>query len=381
MRAYYRLLNYRGVWWAGAAFVALVTLMLLLAPRPTHAENSRVISIFHDGIQQTVVTDAQTVEEALKRADVTLQEHDSVEPGRDTKLTAPAYDLNVYRARPVTVVDGAKRYEVMSPHTSARQIVADAGLTLHNEDKYELTRIDDFLAEGGVGLKLTIDRSVQLNFVLYGKAASIRTQADTVGDLLREKGVVLGAEDGTNMPSDAAIAAGMTVDIWRNGVQTVTEEQEVAFTTEFIRSTDKPVGFREVQTVGKKGKKLVTYQVDLKNGQTLAKKEIQSVVTEQPSKQVEVIGVQTGFTGAFQEALAKLRSCESGGNYANKRNPTYRGAYQFSYSTWANFGGFYDPADAPPEVQDQAAHILYNRRGWQPWPACSQKLGLQDIYR
>lgn len=381
MRTYYRLLNNRGVWWAGATFVALAALMLLMAPKPTHAENSRVISIFHDGIQQTVVTDAQTVEEALKRADVTLQEHDSVEPARDTKLTAPAYDLNVYRARPVTVVDGSKRYEVMSPHTSARQIVADAGLTLHNEDKYELTRIDDFLAEGGVGLKLTIDRSVQINFVLYGKAAQIRTQADTVGDLLKEKGVVLGAEDGTNLPAATQIAAGMTVDIWRNGVQTVTEEQEVAFTTEFIRSTDKPVGFREVQTAGKKGKKLVTYQVELKNGQTLAKKEIQSVVTEQPSKQVEVIGVQTGFSGAFQEALARLRSCESGGNYANKRNPTYRGAYQFSYSTWANFGGFYDPADAPPEVQDQAAHILYNRRGWQPWPACSQKLGLQDIYR
>lgn len=381
METTYRLLQTRGVRWIGAAFIALLALLLVMIPRASHAENSRVITIFHDGVQQTVVTDAGTIEEALKRAEVTLGEHDSVEPARDTKLTAPGYDVNVYRARPVTVVDGDSRHVVMSPHTSARQIVADAGLTLHTEDTHELTRIDNFLQEGGVGLKLTIDRATPLNFVLYGKPAQIRTQAATVGDLLKEKGVVLGDQDGTSVPASTPITEGMIVEIWRNGVQTVTEEQPVAFTTEFIRATDKPVGFKQIQTPGKNGKKLVTYQVELKNGQTVSRKEIQSVVTEQSSKQVEVIGVQTGFTGAFQEALARLRSCEAGGNYANKKNPTYRGAYQFSYGTWANFGGYADPADAPPEVQDQAAYLLYQRRGWQPWPACSQKLGLQDIYR
>lgn len=352
-----------------------------MVPRASHAENSRVITIFHDGVQQTVVTDAETIGEALKRAEVPLGERDSVEPARDTRLTAPGYDVNVYRARPVTVVDGASRHVVMSPHTSARQIVADAGLTLHNEDTHELTRIDNFLEEGGVGLKLTINRATPINFVLYGKPTPIRTQAGTVGDLLKEKGVVLGDQDGTNVAAATPVTAGMMVEIWRNGVQTVTEEQAVDFSIEFIRATDKPVSFKQIQTPGKKGKKLVTYQVEMKNGQTVSRKEIQSVVTEQPAKQVEVIGVQVGFTGAIQEALAKLRMCEAGGNYANKKNPTYRGAYQFSYGTWANFGGYYDPADAPPEVQDQAAYNLYKRRGWQPWPACSQKLGLQDIYR
>lgn len=294
MRTYFRLLKSQGMRWAGVTIVALAAFVFVFTPKVSHAENSRVISIFHDGIQQTVVTDAQTVEEALKRADVSLEGHDAVEPARETKLTAPAYDLNVYRARPVTVVDGAKRYEVMSPHTSARQIVADAGLTLHNEDEYELTRIDDFLAEGGVGLKLTIDRSVLINFVLYGKPAQIRTQADTVGALLREKGVVLGVQDGTNLPAETPITAGIIVDIWRNGVQTVTEEQEVAFPIELIQSADKPVGFREVQSPGKKGKKLVTYQVDLKNGQALSKNEIQSVTIEQPTKQVELVGTKPG---------------------------------------------------------------------------------------
>ena len=374
------MLKSRAVKWSGVAGLASLALILLAMPQPTHAQNERVVTFFHDGIQQTVVTDATTVEEALKRANISLEQKDSVEPARDTTLTAPSYDVNIYRAKPVTVIDGSSRYQVMSAHTSARQIAADAGLTLHNEDTYEFTRINDFITEGGVGLKMTIDRSVQVNLVLYGKPAQIRTQATTVGELLQEKGVKLGQDEGANVPFSTPITANMTVEVWRNGVQTVTEEQPVAFPTELIRDADKPAGYRQIQTPGTKGKKLVTYQVELKNGQTVNRKEIQSVVTEQPKKQVEVIGTKIN-AGSISEALARLRMCEAGGNYANTRNPTYRGAYQFSYSTWANFGGYYDPAAAPPEIQDQAAINLYNRRGWQPWPSCSVKLGLQDIYR
>lgn len=69
-----------------------------------------------------------------------------------------------------------------------------------------------------------------------------------------------------------------------------------------------------------------------------------------------------------------LRACESGGDYANKNNPTYRGAYQFSYSTWASVGGEGDPADAPPDEQDMRARMLYERSGAGQWPVCGRYL-------
>lgn len=71
---------------------------------------------------------------------------------------------------------------------------------------------------------------------------------------------------------------------------------------------------------------------------------------------------------------AALRRCESGGDYTNRRNPTYRGAYQFDRSTWASAGGTGDPADARPEEQDMRARRLYSQRGAQPWPACGSRL-------
>jgi uncharacterized protein YabE (DUF348 family) len=292
METVIHLLQTRGVRWAGALFIALFCVLFISAPKPTHAENERVITIFHDGIQQTVVTDAVTIDEALKRANITLDSHDAVEPVRDTKLAAPSYDVNVYRAKPVTVVDGNNRYDVMSPHTSARQIAADAGITMYDEDGYQLTRIDDFIVEGGVGLKLTIDRATPLTFVLYGKSTQIRTQSKTVGDLLKEKKVTLGEQDGSSALADTPIAPGMSLTVWRNGVTTSTNEEPVQFTTRQILDADQPIGYKAVQTPGVAGKKMVTYQIEMKDGKEISRKVIQSVVTQEAKEQTEVVGAK-----------------------------------------------------------------------------------------
>lgn len=274
--------------------VAGLLLIWMVMPKGLRADNERVVTVYYDGIEQTVVTDAKTVKEVLERAKVTLNEYDTVEPAANTELTSPAYNVNVYRARPVTVVDGPQRHTVMTSHTSAREIVSAAGLELYAEDITELSRINDIVREGGVGLKLTIDRATPVSLVLYGKKAGIRTQAATVEDLLKEKNVTLAEADGTNLPPQTPITPGLSIEVWRNGVQTITEEQEVAFTTKQILDTSKPIGFKEVQKPGVKGQKLVTYQVDLRNGQELSRKEIQSVVTKQPEEQVEVIGAKPG---------------------------------------------------------------------------------------
>jgi hypothetical protein len=75
------------------------------------------------------------------------------------------------------------------------------------------------------------------------------------------------------------------------------------------------------------------------------------------------------------DAWARLRLCESSGNYrAVDSSGTYRGAYQFDLQTWRTVGGDGDPIDAPPEEQDARAQILYSRRGAQPWPVCGRFL-------
>ncbi|MBW3538277.1 transglycosylase family protein [Candidatus Parcubacteria bacterium] len=72
----------------------------------------------------------------------------------------------------------------------------------------------------------------------------------------------------------------------------------------------------------------------------------------------------------------QLRLCESGNDYTRNSGNGYYGAYQYNLSTWANYGGYARPDLAPPEVQDAKARATQAARGWTPWPACAQKLGL-----
>ena len=69
--------------------------------------------------------------------------------------------------------------------------------------------------------------------------------------------------------------------------------------------------------------------------------------------------------------LARIAACESSGNPAAV-SPTgqYRGKYQFSRETWAEYGGSGDPAAAPEAEQDRIAAKLYAARGTSPWPVC-----------
>lgn len=372
----------------GLLFIGLSTALMIVAgflvARASAADSSaqsrggKLVTIHDRGQERVVLTKAATMKEAIQEAGITLDKNDRVEPKLTEKLVATAYSVNIYRARPVIVVDGAVRQKVMTAYQTPEQIAKDAGITLVDEDKTKLKTSDDIITNGA-GLELEIDRATAFSLVLYGKKTLAHTQEKTVGAMLKSKNITLGENDTLSIPESTPLTEGMTVELWRNGKQTVTEEQPIEFQTEKIQDADRPVGFREVKTPGVKGKKSVTYEIEMKNGQELNRKEVQSVVLEQPKKQVEIVGSKPVFSGSFADALAKLRACESGGNYANKKNPLYRGAYQYSYSTWGNKYGIYDPADATPAQQDQAAWETYQRRGWQPWPHCGSSL--PDTYR
>ena len=89
------------------------------------------------------------------------------------------------------------------------------------------------------------------------------------------------------------------------------------------------------------------------------------------------------FDYALSDAqLARLRQCESGGNYgAVSYRGTYRGAYQFSQVSWNGVARQYypryvgmDPAAAPPAVQDAMTRALWAASGPRPWPVCGYRV-------
>lgn len=277
---------------AGLLLVTLFTSVLSVSALGQESSTgSRLITVHDRGQDRGVMTNATTLRAAFDEAGIALDKNDLVEPGLDEQLVANNYEVNIYRARPVMVIDGAVRQKVMTPYQTASQITKAAGVELHDEDKTTITRSEDIVSDGS-GLLLTIDRATPFTLVLYGKKVTAYTQETSVGAMLSSKSITLGKDDTLSVAASAPIAAGMSVEIWRNGKQTVTEEQSVAFQTEKIQDADREVGYKEVKTPGENGKKNVTYEIEMRNGIEVGRVEIQSVTTQEPKKQVEIVGAK-----------------------------------------------------------------------------------------
>ena len=351
------------------------------ATKPAAKAGEKLVTIYDRGAEKTIVTKARTIREALKLAKFSIDERqDVVEPSLDSEMVAEKYNINIFRARPITIVDGNKRLKVTTAEQTPALIAKAAGIEVFEEDKTTLSNSDN-MAVDGANMVMKIDRASMVNFVLYGKESVIRTHAKMVGELLKEKNIDPKKDDTLSVDRSAKIIPGMKIELWRNGKQTITTEEDVKFEVEKVQDANRDSGYREIKQVGENGKKNVTYEVEMKNGVEVSRKEIASVVTKEPKKQIEIVGTKssTSFSGSFSEALARLRSCE--GSYTSNTGNGYYGAYQFDKRTWGNYGGYKLASDAPAAVQDEKAWQTYKARGWQPWPTCKVKMGLQDIYR
>jgi len=321
----------------GALLVVLALFGVYGHAQAQDGTEKRLVTVYDRGENVSFLSDAKTLGEALEEEKIQLDPRDTVEPSRDEELVAPEYKVNIYRARPVVVVDNSVRTKVMTPYQTPEHIVKDADITLYPEDIAKVSRSSDYVGDGA-GLVLTISRAVHFTFDLYGKKSDVRSHGATVADMLKEKSVTLTADDRVSVALDTPMANGMEVRVWREGKQTVTLDEPIDFAAEFVYDADRPVGYRAPGTKGVAGMQAVTYEIEVKDGVELSRKEIARITTAQPIKQTLVIGIkglEQGLTrsrGALHSTDSKgvvhretyydlemgrvMRSCGQGGRYS-----------------------------------------------------------------
>jgi len=288
----------------GAIIVALFLLTLMVVISVTHTSKAesgdkttrgRLITIHDRSNEKVILSSAKTIGDALTEAGFTLDPKDIVEPAVSQELIASDYQVNIYRARPVTIIDGNNRTKVVTAYQTAKQIADSAGMTIYDGDILSLDRTDNIIADG-VGLRLTIKRATPFEFTLYGKTSTVRTQASTVSEMLAEKNIKRTNDDRLSVDDNSQIVSGMSIRLWREGRQTITVDESVAFVTDRIEDADRDETYRLVKTNGENGLRSVTYEIIVQDGAEVSRVEIASITTKQPIKQVESVGVKGKYT-------------------------------------------------------------------------------------
>lgn len=373
-----------------ATLLALIiissVIFIFYGGKPIEDADVKRVQVYVDGSSKTVPTRAKTVGDFLNRININLTQEDIVEPNINSPISGEDFKVNVYRAKPVTIIDeDGKKTSTKIAESSPFAIARKAGIKVYQEDKVEFADPNQALSDGVVGDLILIDRAVPVTINLYGNNIPTRTHASTIEELLNEKDIKNLDGDNVFPAKETKITEGLVVFIVPAGKTIDIREEQIEPPTETQYDATMDSSSVKILDPGQPGKRVVVYELQIQDGKEVSRKEIQSIVSINPVKKVVVRGSKTaGFEGGFAAAMASLRSCEGGYTSINYSGGYY-GAYQFNVGTWRTNApaGYKDvrPDQAPPAVQDEAAANLYRARGWQPWPSCSRKLGLQDIYR
>lgn len=292
-------------------FVSLVAFVAFNG-RTVTASDSHIVIFNNNKNVETLPTRAGTVGDLLKRLNITLNEGDVVEPTVDTPIVEDNFRVNLYRARPVTVVDGNHKMFSLSAASTPRSVAQQVGVSLYPEDQVSEAPSDDFLRDG-ITAKVTIKRATPLILNVYGTAVQVRTQASQVSDLLKEKNIHLAEGDSVRPALDTTITANQQVFILRKGTQLLTEEQTVAMPVHVVKDGNLSFGTTVVRQQGSDGKKLVTYIAKADGSRQV----VQEVTIQAPVIQIVAEGTFVDIPTDKTDIMSAAGLSESDYSYAN----------------------------------------------------------------
>lgn len=281
------------------------------------------VTIHDQNTTLTAKSGKATIGEVLEKLEISIADTDIVEPSLDTVIEGD-YNINIYRARPAIVIDGAARHYLMTASFDPRQIAEEAGLTVYDGD--------------------IIESEFNANFLEAGAVSTYR--------------------------------------LLRHGGRTVTTEEAIAYPTEIRYDYNMSKNESYLEQAGEEGRKVSVYQVNFENNVEVSRELTSEEISKEPVPEVKVVGAkpsisperaqcaewvrQAGVSEADLESALDLIYHESGCR-VDAANPS--GAYGIPQALPGNkMAAYGDDWQTNPitQIRWMSNYVTTRYGGWQP---------------
>jgi uncharacterized protein YabE (DUF348 family) len=216
--------------------------------------------------------------------------------------------FEVRRAVPIVVHDAGMAHMVWTTSATVGEAVVLGG--------FDLWAADALLPPPGTpvqaGLRIWIVRSRPIAIEVDGRILQTRTRATTVGEVLRQEGIVLEAGDRVE-PGLTAPVEGTPIKVVRVRSETLTFREPIAFDVVYRDDPDLPIGQSRVVVEGQPGVRAWSSRVISENGREVQREVVRSWVETPPTPQVVARGTKLVYadiateTGEVATYWAKIR--------------------------------------------------------------------------
>lgn len=367
------------------------------------ATSQKDITVDYNGDEIQLATFSSDVKGALESADLEVSDKDLVYPAPSEQVDK-GDTITVRTAKPVAVsIDGEEKNFDSTALTvedlvkSLDKVQPGSAVTADGKKLDADERVAD-----GMNLDVVSPKIVAINN--GGKTTYTQIAAKTVGDVLKERGIKLGADDKVSPGENTPLKNGQTITVDKFTEDEVKETESFDAEPHYVDDPELAEGTEEVREEGTPGEKEITYTVKSRNCEEFSRevkdeKELKPATPAtiargtKPAEENSAAGkagagdsAQSGNTGAAAPAVANggvwdsIAQCESGGDWSINTGNGYSGGLQFDPGTWAAHGGTQyapDASQATREQQIAVAEKIQASQGWGAWPACTSKLGIR----
>lgn len=162
---------------------------------------------------------------------------------------------------------------------------------------------------------ITVRTPRMVTIVHDGKTERVSTTDATVGRLLSDIGIKLGARDQISVKTSSPVKPNQKITILRVKKGTVVATKSIPYPTTKKSDPNLAVGQTHVVRPGKNGSKRITYALVYVNGKIVGKTTIKTVILKSPIPQIENIGTKppsVPVTPGTAQAIGKTLAAERG---------------------------------------------------------------------
>lgn len=173
----------------------------------------------------------------------------------------------------VVQVDG-KTFNISTFAHTVGEALKEADIKVIPED--EITPGIDERLKDGLGIR--IKRAFDVKILSDGKEYTVKTQPDTVANLLAKADILVGEKDKVKPQLDTYISAPTEVVVTRVNQKVVEEIKTIAYETVTRKDPNIPLGQKKVLQEGENGQEKIVTTLIFENGQVVSKNTTSTVI-------------------------------------------------------------------------------------------------------
>ncbi|MCY4538059.1 MAG: ubiquitin-like domain-containing protein [Chloroflexi bacterium] len=196
--------------------------------------------------------------------------------------TVPAEHIEVRRPLSLTVIDDGGRSTILTTAETVGAALAGSGIELHPDDETKPPR-DSAVSRD---MTIAIERAIPIALRLDGVLIEVRTQTQSVDDVLQELNAPLFGLDYVIPSGDTEVVTDMLIEIVRVTEEISAQQETIAFELRYVADAGLSLDQTVLAQPGQIGTREIRSLARYENGAEVSRNITETVITQPPQDQL-----------------------------------------------------------------------------------------------